>query len=241
MYAVISDVHSNIEALTAVLSDIQKKATGAKLIFLGDAVGYGPNPNECVSVIRDSTSVAVAGNHDWGLLGLTPVDFFNQYAKSAILWSRTVITRDSEMYLKSLPLVARLEGIDAFLAHSSPKEPQKWHYIVSGADCAENLAFFAERAAIVGHSHMPFIAEVRSSGESVFLGTRAEFSSDARYVINSGSVGQPRDGDPRACWLLIDESCAEIMRVPYDIEKTRSKIQDAGLPAFLSDRLPRGR
>jgi diadenosine tetraphosphatase ApaH/serine/threonine PP2A family protein phosphatase len=239
-YAAISDVHSNLEALEAVLADIEKRGL-TDILFLGDAVGYGPNPNECVSLLGERCPVMLAGNHDWAALGMTDISYFNPYARAAVLWTERVLSGGARATLKSLPLARVMERKDAFLVHASPEEPEEWHYLIYPEDVARVLGFFDEKTCMVGHSHHPFLAECREGEPPSFKGKKMDFRNDARYVLNAGSVGQPRDGDPRACYLIVADEGVEMVRVDYPFEKTQEKMQKEGLPEPLISRLSLGR
>lgn len=238
-YAVISDVHANIEALEAVLKDIKKRKI-EDIIFLGDAVGYGPNPDECTELLKDSCKVMLAGNHDWAVLGLTDINYFNEHARAAIKWTSTVITKQNLDVLKALPLVKVLKKNNVLLVHSTPKEPGVWNYLLTLWDAEINFHYFGQKICFLGHSHYPFIIEHLPSGEMITYKNEAKLGKAERYIINVGSVGQPRDGDPRACYAVITDEEVEIIRVKYDIEKTQKKMHAAGLPLPLIERLARG-
>ena len=242
-YAVISDVHGNLEALEGVLADIEKRFEGRPppVLFLGDAVGYGPNPNECVSLIKETTSVRLAGNHDRAVLGLTDIEYFNEYARAAILWTQGVLSDESKNTLRPLPVETRLREEGLYLVHSTPKRPLLWNYLLTIGDAEVNFDYFSERICLLGHSHLPFILERLLTGEIAVQKNKARLLEPRRYIINAGSVGQPRDGDPRACYAVLDGKSAELIRVPYDIEKTQRKMAEAGLPGFLIERLALGR
>jgi predicted phosphodiesterase len=238
-YAVISDVHGNLEALEAVLHDIRRRKTGG-IIFLGDAVGYGPNPNECVEVLKENCRIVLAGNHDRATLGLTDIEYFNEYAKQAILWTREVLTDKNRKYLETLPVSKKMRKENILFVHSTPKEPESWHYLLTLWDAEINFHYFDEQVCILGHSHLPFVIERLPSGEMVTHKTKAALGESERYIINAGSVGQPRDHDPRACYLLIDKRQAEFVRIDYAKEKTQRKMHEAGLPLPLIERLASG-
>lgn len=238
-YAVISDVHGNLEALEAVLDDIRKRKTKG-IIFLGDAVGYGPNPDECVTLLKESCKIMLAGNHDRAAVGLTDVEYFNEYAKAAILWTREVLTDKSRKYLKTLPVSKKMKKENMLFVHSTPKEPEEWHYLLTLWDAEINFHYFGERICVLGHSHLSFVIERLPSGEMVTHKTEAALGESKRYIINAGSVGQPRDRDPRACYLLLDRDQAEFVRVEYRREETQRKMHEAGLPLPLIERLSRG-
>lgn len=243
-YAVIADVHSNLEALDAVLADIAKKNKDARrkrsVLFLGDAVGYGPDPNACVSSIRKNTIQGVAGNHDWAVLGLTDITYFNPDAQAAIRWTDEALTPENRNALEELPLLKRMEKDDLFLVHGSPYEPEEWHYLLYSMDAMVNFEYFSQRICLVGHSHLPFVMERKPTGGISAYTDAVKLDSACRYIINPGSAGQPRDGDPRASYLLLSDEEAEFVRVPYDIEKTQRKMRAAGLPLPLIERLSRG-
>ncbi|MDA8157248.1 MAG: metallophosphoesterase family protein [Actinomycetota bacterium] len=241
-YAVISDVHSNLEALEAVLADIHFKMGSPAILFLGDAVGYGPNPNECVGKINEVARRAVAGNHDRAVLELTDITCFNPNARSAIEWTARVIAPESRLIMEKWELVNRIAENSLLLVHGSPLEPQEWHYIITLKQAEENFRHFIERICLIGHSHLPFIIEQFPDGGLALAKGRADISAN-RFIINGGSVGQPRDGDPRASWLRLARGKAEIMRVPYDFRRTQQKMRAAGernLPPPLIERLERG-
>ncbi len=237
--AVISDVHANLEALEAVLKDIKKKKPQG-VLFLGDAVGYGPNPNECLELLRGSCMVFLGGNHDWAAIGRTDLEYFNEYAKAALLWTKEVLTEENRKFIETLPAQKRLKKQNMLLVHSSPKEPEAWHYLLTLWDAEVNFHYFDERICILGHSHLPFVIERLPSGEMITYNNRADLGQNERYLINSGSVGQPRDRDPRACYALVDDNRVEFVRVEYNREETQRKMHAAGLPLPLIERLSKG-
>ncbi len=237
-YAVISDVHANIEALRAVLKEIRKKKID--ILFLGDTVGYGPDPDECVQVLTSECKVLIAGNHDRAAIGLADVEFFNPYARAAIEWTKETITRETVSTLKDLAVSKEIADNKILLVHSTPKEPEEWHYLLSLWDAEINFHYFENKICLLGHSHRPFIIERLPSGEMVTYRNEAEIGKSERYIINAGSVGQPRDGDPRACYAVIDDESVKLHRVEYDIKKTQDKMRRAGLPVQLIERLARG-
>lgn len=241
-YAVFSDVHGNLEALETVLDDAARHAPDA-YVCLGDVVGYGPNPNECVARVRSLGGEVLAGNHDLAAVGAADLDTFTPLARTAIEWTMTVLSDDARRFLGSLPL--RVET-PAFLAvHGSPRDPVE-EYIL-GLPTA--LAVFTETAftlCLVGHSHVPG-AFVR--GRDGRVGARTlrpkeavRLSRTSRYIINVGSVGQPRDGDPRASYLLLDADrrTATLRRLDYPIAETQAKMAARGLPETLAQRLSAG-
>lgn len=239
-YAVLSDVHSNLEALEAVLKDIEKRKI-EYILFLGDAVGYGPNPNECIEILEGKCKIMLAGNHDWVAIGLTNITYFNEYAQYAIKWTMGIITEKSKKILKSLPVKKESKEEDFLLVHSTPKEPEEWHYLLTLWDAEINFHYFENKFCFLGHSHQPFIIERVPSGELVTYKDETRINKSSRYIINAGSVGQPRNGDPRACYAIIDDEKIEIIRVPYDIVSIQNKMRKEHLPYTLIERLLIGR
>lgn len=238
--AAISDVHSNLEALEAVLADIRKRKITRK-VFVGDAVGYGPEPNEVTARIKkECRSGSVAGNHDWAVLGLTDIEYFNPVARAAIRWTDEAVTEETRKTLESWPIVKVLKKDGILLVHSTPVAPEEWHYLFSPAQAAPFFGTFEQRICLVGHSHVPFVAELLPSGEVKAHSEGAELREDARYIINIGSVGQPRDHDPRAAYALFEDGKVEIVRIPYDVAATQEKMARAGLPVPLVERLSYG-
>ena len=236
--AVFSDVHSNLEALHAVLGSCRD--TGAdRLLCLGDLVGYGADPNACVELVRQSACLVLAGNHDHAAAGLEAPRYFNPMALSAILWTSNTLLDCHARYLAALPL-SESEG-DAFYTHSSPQNPEAWPYIHIPEEGRAALAFTNARICFVGHSHHPFLCS--DAGAEVIGEGKADLVPTERYLINTGSVGQPRDGDPRAAFALWDQEAGrlELHRVPYDLETAQHKIRSAGLPELLAERLELGR
>lgn len=239
-YAILSDVHSNLEALEAVLRNVDKRKV-KDVLFLGDAVGYGPNPNECIELLMARCKILLAGNHDWGVLGLTDINYFNEYARAAIEWTKQVITEGNRKTLRPLPVKKGINKEDMILVHSTPKEPEEWHYLLTLWDAEINFHYFDNKFCFLGHSHYPFVIEKLLSGELVAYKEAAVMGKTERYIMSVGSVGQPRDGDPRACYAIVNDEKMEIIRVPYDIEAVQKKMIKDGLPLFLSERLSRGR
>lgn len=238
-YAVISDVHSNAEALRSVLRDINRRQVH-NVFFLGDAVGYGPEPNESVELLKSECKIIISGNHDWGVLGLTETWSFNEYARTAIDWTRGVLTADNCETLRTSPLKSEITGMDMTLVHATPCEPEKWHYLLTLSDAEINFKYMHTDICFIGHSHRPFIIEMSASGEFRTGKQQMYKTEGSRYIINAGSIGQPRDGDPRACYVLLDEDRIELVRVDYDIHLTQKKMSDAGLPHRLIERLSYG-
>ncbi len=238
--AYISDVHANLEALEAVFADIEKQSVH-NIYFMGDAVGYGANPNECTEMIKNNCDFAIAGNHDHAALGITDISVFNERAADAIMWTFEVMNEATTAYLEKQPFTREIENQDVFLAHGSPYNPEDWLYVLSMEDVKRSLEVQDSRICLVGHSHRPFIAEQMADGEMMIHPAWCTLAEGSRYIMNVGSVGQPRDRDPRACYIIIDDDMAELVRVEYDVPATQQKILDAGLPEQLARRLALGR
>ncbi len=240
LVAVISDIHANLEALEAVLEDIDRVGADT-VICLGDVVGYGPDPNPCTEVVSKIALACVAGNHDHAALGLTDITYFNVYAREAVLWTRSVLTETARTYLRACPLQDVFKG--ALLVHGSPVEPEDWNYILSVGDARRAFDRFDESLCFVGHSHVPGVFDLDSRGfVDVLEATELRFEEGHRYIVNVGSVGQPRDWDPRAAYGLWDteENTFKLRRLAYDVQATQRKILAAGLPEFLATRLAIG-
>ncbi|MGD9712016.1 MAG: metallophosphoesterase [Thermomicrobiales bacterium] len=238
---VLSDVHGNLPALETVL---QQQLSFDRIWNLGDTVGYGPWPNECVALLRSYPgSVHLAGNHDLAATGQIPTSGFNPVAAAAATWTGRHLTDMNQVWLRGLDSI-RVEG-DVTLAHGSPRDPAM-EYILTAAQAASMFPWFSTRTCFVGHTHRPMVAVdgISVNVEHPFT-PRDKQSFDVstmRALLNPGSVGQPRDGDSRAAFAVYDTEFARVTfhRVEYPIEITREAILDAGLPRSLGDRLLRG-
>jgi predicted phosphodiesterase len=239
--AVISDVHSNLAALEAVLAEVDQ--AGVEEIWcLGDLVGYGPEPDRCVDLVMSRTSASLSGNHDMVVSGEISASVFAHDAAAAADWTRETVTPATMEALRSLqPSGARH---DVELYHGSIRDPV-WEYVIDDRTAAICLELQSSRLALVGHSHVPLVYGYE--GETFVAGvtpadTRMELG-EGPFLLNPGSVGQPRDGDPRASYLLLglDDGIAEWRRTTYDVDRTRDAIEEAGLPRRLGLRLYEGR
>jgi len=238
-YAIVSDVHANLEALRAVLDDAAPRADG--VLCLGDTVGYGADPGPCVELLAGRARAIVAGNHEHGVAGLLDLDWFNRWARAAAEWTRERLDDDHRAWLRALPLTHEVE--DATLVHASPESPDEWDYLVTAEDGYGAFAHFASRWCFVGHSHVASAWSLGSSGPDYEpFPTVVTAEAGRRYIVNVGSVGQPRDRDPRAAYAVWDVAAGrvEVRRVAYDVDTARAKIVAAGLPRFLADRLAAG-
>jgi diadenosine tetraphosphatase ApaH/serine/threonine PP2A family protein phosphatase len=240
--AVISDIHGNFHALRAVLEAIAEEGPAA-IWCLGDTVGYGPKPNECCALVEESVDLCLVGNHDLLALGKTVLEGdFNPEAASAGSWTAAELTAAARMFLGELESQAHTEGVDLY--HGSARDPV-WEYVLTGEAARATFALSRSPRVLVGHSHIPLAISLeggdRIEGAHAPAGTEIELSGK-RWLCNPGSVGQPRDGDPRAAWLVLDldVSIASFHRVEYDIEATQAEMRDAGLPEPLAERLVHG-
>jgi len=239
--AVISDIHGNWHGLEAVLADIEREQVD-EVWCLGDVVGYGPQPNRCVREVRARTSVCLIGNHDLAAIGRVDLSDFSPDAAVSATWTAAELDQESHDFLAGLePKLARDE---AELFHGSPRDPV-WEYILSESTARAALALTRAPLLLVGHSHIPIALQL--SADDSLAGGLAKGGSEielaeGRWVLNPGSVGQPRDGDPRAAYLLVElpNGPAHFRRIPYDIEKTQAEIREQGLPESLAERLADG-
>jgi predicted phosphodiesterase len=239
--AVISDVHGNFHALAAVLAELAREPPDA-VWCLGDVVGYGPRPNRCCAEVRAIADVCLAGNHDLGVLGAIDLAEFTHDAAASARWTRSVLSEESRGFLEGLRPATELPDAGADLYHASPRDPV-WEYVLDGEAVVAAFERTTAPLVVIGHSHVPLAA---AQGEDVVAahapdGTTVDLSG-GRWLVNPGSVGQPRDGDPRAAYLLIDlaEKFAAFRRVAYPIEETQREMRERGLPEALASRLAHG-
>jgi len=239
--AVISDVHANWHALEAVLKAIDDEQPD-ELWCLGDLVGYGARPNPCCQAVEERTDLCLAGNHDLGVLGELDLEEFAPDAVASARWTQGVLKPEARRYLETLRPTARRDSVELF--HASPRDPV-WDYVLSFDAVEAAFELTEEPLVLVGHSHVP-LALAREDGALggglAPEGTEVELDAAARLVLNPGSVGQPRDGDPRAAWLLLDfgSGRASFRRVAYPVERAQEEIRERGLPDALAERLARG-
>jgi len=240
-YLIIGDIHGNLDAFKSVIEDAVRRGGFKKVICLGDVVGYGPEPHECIEMLRSLDHVCVAGNHDWAATGKISVGGFNPNAVEACLWTRSRLSDADIEYLDELPEVRVFS--DFTVAHGSPRDPI-FEYLFSTIAAEDNFELFDTMVCFVGHTHIPLIFE--NSGDGVILhefGHESVFPvGSTRLIINPGGLGQPRDKDSRAGYALYDTEKNAVFeyRVEYDIKSTQIKMQDAGLPDFLISRLDYG-
>jgi diadenosine tetraphosphatase ApaH/serine/threonine PP2A family protein phosphatase len=236
--AVVSDIHGNLQALEAVLMSIDRDAPD-EIWCLGDLVGYGPRPNRCCALVAERADVCLIGNHDLAALGLLDLEIFSPDAAAAGAWTAEVLEPESRAFLEALEPRGEREGVGLF--HASPRDPV-WEYVLSPGIAYAGLAATSQDLVLVGHSHVALVFRLSTTTLATAAeGTEAELG-DERWLLNPGSVGQPRDGDPRAAWLLLDLDArrATFRRVEYDVEKTQAEIRERGLPEALAARLEHG-
>jgi diadenosine tetraphosphatase ApaH/serine/threonine PP2A family protein phosphatase len=238
--AIISDIHGNLPAFEAVLADIES-ASVDELWSLGDVVGYGAEPDACARLVAERCSVSLVGNHDLGVLGVLDLGSFSPAAAAAVRWTQRNAAPETIDYLRGLE-PADVER-EVALYHASPRDPV-WEYVLWAEQAAECIELQARRVSLVGHSHVPLFfvaADGGTGGAQAEADSRAEIGQD-RWLINPGSVGQPRDRDPRAAWLELDTAAwvARWHRVPYDIDRAVEAIAAADLPEQLGRRLYSG-
>jgi predicted phosphodiesterase len=241
IYGIIADIHGNLEALNSVLKSIESnKEKIERIICLGDIVGYGADPAECIRITEEISDVILAGNHDFAVCGQSNVEDFNSYAKEAVRWSREALSKQEIDFLKGLPFTHREKNID--FVHSSLHRPESWRYLARVSDTYIDFQIMENQVLFVGHTHSPVIFEKAETEVKRLKIYELSLDLDKKYIINPGSVGQPRDRDPRASFAIFDskKNFVKIMRVEYDIKKTQRKILDAGLPEVLADRLSDG-
>lgn len=253
--AILSDIHSNLPALEAVLAD----ATAAdveEIWCLGDVVGYGAQPDDCARLVRESCALSLVGNHDLAVLGTLDVSSFSTPAAAAVEWTQANADPETLEYLRALEAAGERQGVGLY--HASPRDPV-WEYVLWPDQAGECIAEQAERVCLIGHSHVALFfvtadrearaddgnpgpaTQTETRGAQAGAGTHLDLAAD-RWLINPGSVGQPRDGDPRAAWLELDTDAwsATYHRVAYEIDRAAQAISDSELPAQLGRRLYAG-
>lgn len=242
--AVVSDIHANLPALEGVLGAID--GAGVEEVWcLGDVIGYGAHPDACADLVRERCDLCLVGNHDLAVLGTLDVAAFSQAAADAVAWTRKNVAARTLELLRELEPAAQRQGVALF--HASPRDPV-WEYVLSAEQADACLDVQAERVGLIGHSHVAlFFVRNGTAGQADIRG--AEASDDTlldlgqgSWLVNPGSVGQPRDGDPRAAWLELDtdEQTARFHRTEYDVARAASAIAAAGLPKRLGERLRTG-
>ena len=238
-YAILGDIHANIEALTAVLEDARGRGAN-DFICVGDIVGYNANPAECLDVVRDLKCLCVRGNHDHYCSHDESLDDFHPLAANVVDWTRGQLSETQLEFLRAQPLVRLFRGVT--IVHSTLDMPEKWGYVFDTLEAESHFSYQATALCFYGHTHVPVMYEKTNRVQKRLLDTlRIEIGK--KYFINTGSVGQPRDGDSRAAYVTYDQSArvVELHRVPYDLAAAQKKIRAAGLPERLARRLQLGR
>lgn len=238
-YGLLGDIHSNIFALEAVLGELKKEGVDG-YYHVGDVVGYGAQPKECLAKLREIRCHVVCGNHDAAVVGTLDDAYFNPFAREAVLWTRSVLSEDEKRYLARLPMISFFP--DFSLVHGTPYEPEMYHYLQSIPEAERSFEALDRPLAVVGHSHVP-VAFFGGKTVSYSLDPVVPVDPKGRTLANIGSVGQPRDDDPRAAYAVYDTAkhVLTIKRVAYDVEAAAESILAAGLPEILGERLRWGR
>jgi len=241
-YAIFGDIHGNFDALSTVLADIDEQGVD-KYICMGDVVGYGAEPANCLEKVVELGCDTIAGNHDWAAIERISIDFFNAYAKAAAIWTREQLSQEHKDWLANLPLTVTYEHCSA--AHGTFHQPEGFNYIQTVFDA--QLSFEALRAlgstiGFLGHSHVP-VGFFDTDPITYTLDSDIPVDDESAVIVNVGSVGQPRDENPKAAWALFDSEAntVQIRRLDYDIDAAAAKIRAAGLPEILAQRLYHGK
>lgn len=240
-YAVMSDIHSNLEALNSVLEFLQTNPVD-KIISCGDIVGYGPNPKQCINTLRTLNNfTSVIGNHDAAIIDKIDISNFNNEAKASVKINKSMLSKDELEYLDSLKTT--ISENNSLFVHGSPRDPIN-EYLFLFEKFNEVMSFFKEKVCFVGHTHQPIVFELDSKGNANFYQNVdvIELENNKRYIINVGSVGQPRDNNPQVCVVFFDTKhlTVSFKRLPYDIEKTQEKMSELNMPEKLIQRLSFG-
>jgi diadenosine tetraphosphatase ApaH/serine/threonine PP2A family protein phosphatase len=237
-YVLISDIHGNLEALQAVLS-FSSNLEPFQLYCLGDTVGYGADPGECFEIMQREANLILAGNHDLAVAGIIGGKDFNPMAQAAADWTKDALTEEQLKDLSNLPLVY-IDG-DYCFTHATPIDPMSFGYVRTLEDVAEVLSAIGQRFCFVGHTHLPALVRMdeKKGKLEIVHENQVRIEDGFRYFVNVGSIGQPRDSNPDACMVILDEEAEtlEFLRVPYDISASQNKILSEGLPSYLAERL----
>jgi putative phosphoesterase len=239
-FGIFSDVHSNLPALDAVFAAFTRESID-KYICIGDMVGYAANPKECIAKIRQLNPLLVAGNHDWASVDLFNTRYFNPIAKEAVEWTKGQLSSEEKKFLKSLELV--FTDNNFILVHGTLDNPEDFNYLYDQLDAQVTFELMAANICFVGHTHIPGVFVQENNHISYHQQYPLIISGQKKYIVNTGSVGQPRDRNPQASYCIFDTgtNSLEIKRIDYDVKEAQKMILAAGLPAFLSERLAVGR
>jgi len=240
-YGIFSDIHANLEALNTVIEAYRKEHID-KYLCIGDIVGYAANPKECIEIVKTQAIITVAGNHDWASVNLFPTNYFNPLAKEAIYWTERNLDQQDRYFLEHLELIYKND--DLTMVHGTLSEPQDFEYMVDGEDASMAFELMENNICFVGHTHVPG-AFIKSKDANIAYRNASDIDikKEDKYIINVGSVGQPRDGNPKAAYCIYDtvKKNIQIKRISYDVTAAGRKIIQGGLPSFLADRLLSGR
>jgi len=238
--AILADIHSNLEALEAVLAALGRTRID-RYVCVGDVVGYGADPAACVARVREVCDLVIAGNHDWAVADRLSMEFFNAYAREAIVWTRRQLLAEDMTWLHDLPLRQDIEGV-ATLVHSTLHNPMAFDYLLTSYDAHLSMAVLELPLCFVGHSHIP-ITFMEKGGLGFTFADNIDLSKVDKAIVNPGSIGQPRDENPAAAYGILDtvKRRVTLHRVPYDVQAAAKKIEQAGLPRVLADRLHVGK
>ena len=238
-YGIFSDIHSNLEALNAAL-EVYKKEGIERYLCLGDIVSYGPDPSQCIQIVRDLKASVIAGNHEWGVCAKSKLEDFTDVAQEALVWTKKVLREEERNFLDGLPLVYEEENF--ILVHGSLDSPANFYYLNNMEEADMSFAVLKKQVCFVGHTHRPGVF-VKRDKELFFKPLKVmELEDNKRYIVNVGSIGQPRDRDYRASLVIYDSDTKtiELKRVEYDFRRTQEKILKSGLPESLAWRLAEG-
>lgn len=239
-YGIFSDLHANLQATEALIDACKKEALDT-WVCVGDIVGYGANPKECIARVEALAAISVAGNHDWASVELYPTERFNPLASQAISWTSLQLDKEERDFLTRLEPVYK--NADLTAVHGTLDAPEDFDYMLGDSVIRENLALLDTGICFVGHTHLPQIIMQDADGHiRIHPEAGVRLKEDSKYIVNVGSVGQPRDRDARACYCVYDTAKREVQikRLDYDAQSARDSIIAAGLPVFLGDRLLRG-
>lgn len=241
-YGVLGDIHANLSALSTALHALDAEGVD-RVLSVGDVVGYGAAPRECIALLRERGITVVKGNHDAAVVGELDDRFFNPYARTAVAWTRRTIASDDAEWLRALPLVETLDHVQ--VAHGTLFKPELFDYILSTTDADPSLDVLERPVCFVGHSHVPIVLMrcVDAPDRTAYtFDADVDLTDTTGAVVNVGSVGQPRDEDPRTAWAVYDSDSrvARILRATYDIDREAARIRSAGLPEVLAERLRLG-
>ncbi len=239
-YGIFSDIHSNLEAFNKAIYSLKKQNID-KLICLGDIVGYGANPKECLEIISKLKPEVIAGNHDWANVDKFNLGFFNWHAKEAIIWTKRKINKDNWRYLRSLPLMYQENNFCC--VHASLDSPREFNYVITAKQAEKNFFLLKAKICFIGHSHFSEAFSFNRGEIKHLLQKKIDIEKNKKYIVNVGSIGQPRDGDPRLSFCIYDtkKKLVEYKRLQYDVKAAADKINKNGLPEFLAQRLYLGR